>query len=284
MKTVVYPFLVCIVLLPGLISGYTPPRGLQSYPLRVGETMRFNVKAMGVVGLQATLYVLGKKDYAKVRRHHGSRQSYRVRMIIQTVNWVRPLYDMRDVLTTYMDAETLLPLLVYKNLREGDFHNRSRVIFHHKRRYALYSDTWKKRRNKRCKILPHTLDLVSLVYYMRRFQVNAANRGKQYDLSYLSGPKLRRTKVRFRDRPSRQAGIYVQGYLKRANKPYPHSRVSQQGSHKVSVYVTEDKWRVPTYVLAESIQYRTRVNLKGYNIAQFMKLGAYLDYYNILTF
>ena len=282
MKTVICPLCVLGILLPIILVGYNPPQGMQRYPLRVGETMRFNVKALGVVGLQATLYVLGKDDYAKVRRYHGRRQSYRIRMIIQTVNWVRPVYDMKDVLTTYMDADSFLPLLVYKNLREGNFRNKSRVIFYHKRGYALYSDTWKKRRNKKSKILPHTLDLVSLVYYLRGFQVNSRNRGKRYDLSYLSGPKLRKTKILFRDRPARKAPVYFQGYRKLADKPYSHSRVSQQGSHKVSVYVTEDKWRVPTYVLAESIQYRSRVKLKGYNIARFMRLGAYLDYYNVL--
>ena len=282
MKKISLVFLTSIMLLPLIIFARNRQALLKPYPLRIGETMRYEVKVLGIVGIRITMHLYGKKDYRKVRRYFGRRQAYRAQMIIRTYDWVRKLYNMEDRLTTYMDAKTLLPLIVYKKVREGRFHNKVRVIFRHKQRIALYSDTHKKRFNKKYPILPQTLDLVSLIYYVRQFQSTSHNVGRKLDISYLSGPRLEQTKVIFRKHVNKKAPIYFQAFKKKWNVKYRHSRISQIGSHGVSFYITDDKWRVPTFFIAESIQYKKRVKLKGINLSKFMNLGAYLEYYGII--
>ncbi len=161
--------------------------------LRVGETMRYDVMALGIVGLSAFLQVTDKGYNEKINKFFGrKRLVYRAKMIIQTRGIFQKIYPMNDRLTTYFDAETFLPILCYKNLNEDKFKNTVQIIYDHQKRLAYYSDKWKDRRNIKVGIFDDTLDVVTIVYYLRRVKPLPGTRVRARVEEWPSGESTRR--------------------------------------------------------------------------------------------
>ncbi len=252
------------------IPPYQAIKDLRPVKIRVGEVMRFDVTALNIVVVKIYLWVMVKGYRPDI--DNGKRPVYKVKMIARTQGLFNRVYPIDDRLVTYLDAKTLLPVLVYKNLSEGNYQNRIKVVMDHQSGWAYYSDRRRKLRNVKFRIYPQTLDLVGLFYFIRRFPKTPGN---SMQVSYAIGPSISVTTVQSRRRLVK-APLY---YGDRESRTALCFR--QTGGHGLSASLSADRWRVPVYLLGETMQFASRVIPKGYDISKFSRMEARLAYYAI---
>ncbi|HDQ25189.1 MAG TPA: DUF3108 domain-containing protein [bacterium] len=129
-------------------------RSLENRAYAPGEKLKFAVRYFGVT---AGFGILEVKDMVTYR----GRMAYHLEATARTAPFFERFYRVKDVITSYMDAEGLFAWKYSKNLEEGSYRHKSHMEFFHKEGYALKSD------NTRCVIPPFVQDILSEFYYFR---------------------------------------------------------------------------------------------------------------------
>lgn len=136
---------------------------------RVGETLAYDVYWMGLHIGRGTATVRSRTRYL-------GRDVYHVVAVARTNEVLSTLYPVRDVVQSFLDAETLLPVEFRKDLREGRYRARQRVRFDRSLGVAQQVSLTSGER-KTAPIPPDAHDAVSAFYWCRR---QALEKGGRY--------------------------------------------------------------------------------------------------------
>jgi hypothetical protein len=87
----------------------------------------------------------------------------------KTTGLIDKIYRVNDIYESFFDPESNLPDKAVRNISEGSYRYYDEVRYNHEELYV------ESRRNGRVSVPKNTLDMASVVYYVRRLNLNALN-------------------------------------------------------------------------------------------------------------
>ncbi len=244
-------------------QNYAPKDSLylvSQLPFEIGERLIFRLRYGFISAGQAEMKVLALKSDGYGHYYHIQTTARSSR----TFDWV---YKVRDVVNTYMDARTLLPIHFEKLLREGGYKADTFVDYFFEDsvarvKFLRYKDGMKikKQETYEVKIPPSgVFDALSAFYYIRTLNLNnvdtlyipAHEKRKVYNLPIIiSGPEVVRVKAgKFRCWRLEPA-LMEEGIFKHEGK--------------ITIWMTADELKIP-------VQMTTKV-IVGHITAELVKI------------
>lgn len=165
-----------------MLVGAGPAQGREEAALRVGERLSVQGRWLGIPVGAGWIEVKGFVDI-------GGRRAYAIEAQGRSNELLSTFYPVHDVLTTYLDVETLQPLRMEKSQHEGRYRADEVVTFD----YACLIATYTSRLNHSVKEVPipaDVQDLLGAFYWLRR---HAARPRTTLTLNIYSDEKVFRT-------------------------------------------------------------------------------------------
>lgn len=137
---------------------------------KAGEKLVYSIKYGPVTGGTATIS-LTKEIYKK-------KVAYHAKIFARTKGLADKVYKVRDTYESYIDVNTMLPIMAIQNLKEGDYRFYTEMRFNQADSsvYSLKSDSTYK--------IPITaVDMVTLLYYIRSMNLERISKGQFIDIN-----------------------------------------------------------------------------------------------------
>ena len=151
--------ILCVILLFSLLTSFNIPNAdISDTPVFLdGETLTFRVHYGFITGGEAK--VTAKKTLL------NNREVFHTVLAGKTTGIVDKIYKVYDVYESYFDSVTNLPDKAIRNIREGNYRYYDEVIFNQKEMYV------ESQRNGKVSVPKNTLDMASVMYYVRRIDL-----------------------------------------------------------------------------------------------------------------
>jgi hypothetical protein len=133
-------------------------------PFRGGEKLTYIVKFGPIVGGNASL-VLKQVSF-------NNRQVYYAIGEGKTVGLAEKLYSVKDVFESYFDMNNLLPYKAIRDVKEGNYRKHDEATFN-----QTANTVYSTRKDSVYQVPRHTLDMVSLLYYIRSLDLKSMQPG-----------------------------------------------------------------------------------------------------------
>ena len=204
-------------------------------PFKKGETIKYSIHVGNILVGNQTMKYYGYKYYNGEKYHFAKADTISEEYIRKTYNYI-----LRDIMWTYMDTETMLPVIVKKSINEGSWKDRVLIKFNHIKKKGKY---YNKRniKGKRFKWRNRILEVLSMIYYIRSRDLKPGN---VFTFEYLDEKtfKAQKTVVRIkRGKPVKQGGrVYrtIEAYQK-----------SSKIAKEIRVIMIDNKKRVPIKIV-----------------------------------
>jgi len=146
-------------------------------------------------------------------------------------------YKVRDKITSYMDVEQLYSRYFHKRLREGDYKKTVEISFDHQDEVANYAD------GQQFDIMVGIQDVLSAFYFVRNLDLGS---GDTYSLLAHSSRKTYDLQVivHGKERISVEAGTFDCFVV----EPVLQGEGLFKHEGKITLYVTDDEYRVPVMI------------------------------------
>lgn len=128
-------------------------------PFKAGEKLTYTVKFGPVVGGKATLK-LKKETYKSMTVFRAVAQG-------KTVGFAEVLYSVNDVFESYFDQKTGFPYRIVRIVKEGNYRKHEEAFLDREKNTA-----YSVREDSVLVVPPDIMDMVSLVYFIRRINYN----------------------------------------------------------------------------------------------------------------
>lgn len=218
---------------------------------KTGETLKYDVSWMGINAgtITMTLHVDSRFD---------GRPAYKAVVVGETNKTFSLFFKVHDVITSFMDPDTLNSMHYIKDVREGDYRKLKET------KYDL-TDRTATVRGTKYPLPPNSKDPIACIYAMRRY---APQEGKTLRMNSNSeGKNNYPVEIEFTTRST----LKLDGDIRRnviMGKPLPtwEGRVFEKKQSKVLFWVTDDAYVVP-------IQLETKVRIGTMKAKLIMRKG-----------
>ena len=158
-KKVKFMFILTFCLLPALTSYITPQSDFSATPVFIdGEKLTFRLRYGIITGGEAT-------TTARKTMLNG-REVFHTVLVGKTTGIVDKIYKVHDVYESFFDPVTNLPERAIRNISEGNYRYYDEVDFNQAGMYII------SKRKGRVEVPKNTLDMASVLYYVRRLDLN----------------------------------------------------------------------------------------------------------------
>ncbi|MDQ3073925.1 MAG: DUF3108 domain-containing protein, partial [Bacteroidota bacterium] len=181
---------------------------------------------------------------------------YHISATGQTYSFYDNFYKVRDRYETFVETNSLLPLVFIRNVDEGGFKFSEHVYFNHK--------TKKAKSTKRTQSIPaFTQDVLSAIYYARTLDYDNAKAGQAYYLHAFIDDSAYRVGVKYMGRETVKTDF---GSFK-CIKLVPLLVVDRifKSEDAMTMWVTDDANRVPVRIESGISVGNIRVDLYKYD-------------------
>ncbi len=203
-----------------------------SAPFKTGEKIVYEIEANGVyVGTQ-------KMQVKKIETVNGKKTYHCVAdtiidpEIAKTYN-----YYLHDVIHTWMDTESFIPIKIRKDIHEGKWKNTITLDFYYKIRKIWFVDKKKKKEGKFISFKSKVFDILSLVYYLRAKDLNI---GSTYKIEYIGHDKPKVAKFKVVRGPELDDVKTIKVY-----------QVGVAEARAITITMTDDEKRIPVKITLE---------------------------------
>ncbi len=195
-----------------------------------GEKMVFSI-SYGVINAgEGVLEVLGTTEF-------NGHTCYNIRSKATSNRFFSSIYKVRDKIISYIDVDTQVSRYFYKRLREGDYKKTVEITFDHKNELARYAN------GKEYPIVAGVQDVLSAFYYVRNLTMEV---GKVYNVPAHSSRKSYDLKVIVHgmEEIETEAGKWNCFVV----EPVIQGEGLFKHEGKLTLYITDDKYRVPALI------------------------------------
>ncbi len=225
-------------------------------PFGPGEKMVFSI-GYGVIDAgESIVEIIGLTEYQ-------GKTCYQIQSKANSNRFFSSIYKVRDKIISYMDVETLYSRYFYKRLREGDYKKSVEISFDHENEIAHYANG-----NE----YPTTFgvqDVLSAGYFVRTldlesdtvFDVPAHSSRKTYDLKVF---------IRGKEEVTVPAGTFNCFVV----EPVMQGEGLFKHEGKLTIYLSDDKYRVPVMVKTKVPVGSITVELKEFYPGQPLKVSG----------
>ena len=245
--------LVAILLATACLSGAVSAAVSQDLPpgtaptvFGPGEKMVFKIGYGPVNAGEGILEVLGVTEY-------NGHTCYHVQSKANSNRFFSSFYKVRDKVVSYVDVETLYSRYFYKRLREGDYRKTVEIDFDHLAEEARYGN------GETYPTAAGVQDVLSAFFYVRNLDLDV---GDSYDLPAHSSRKTYdlRVLVHGKETVEVEAGTFDCFVV----EPILLGEGLFKHEGKMTMYVTDDKYRVPVLIKTKVPVGSIDVELKSY--------------------
>ncbi len=176
------------------------------------------------------------------------------------------IYKVRDRFEAWVDSVSLKPYRYIRDIHEGKkkFYNECYFNYQKRKAYCVTKDQEKPIRLDTVSIGINTLDPLSMIYYSRNIDFNAAKLNDTLPISLFLDNKTYSLYVRYLGRTE-----FVLEDKRKFNcikySPLLVDGTIFNGGEGMTVWVTDDKNRIPLYVEAPILVGSIKVEISGWN-------------------
>ncbi len=211
-----------------------------------GEKMVFSLGYGMVTAGEAVVQIIGLTEYQ-------GRTCYHIQSKANSNQFFSSIYKVRDKIVSYMDVEDLFSRYFYKRLREGDYRKTVEISFDHENEVAHYAN------GTDYPISRGVLDVLAAGYFLRTLDLVE---GSVYDLPTHSSRKTYNLKVYIRGKKTVkvEAGTFDCFVV----EPIMQGEGLFKHEGKLTIYLSDDQYRVPVLVKAKVPVGSIKVELKEF--------------------
>lgn len=190
-----------------------------------------------------TLLSLGGKPHFSIKVFGRSQSTW---------DW---FYKVRDHYYTYMDTNTYLPSVAYRNVREGSYKTKERLVF--KREDGMLLRNGEKR-----EVPDRIHDILSAIYYARCIDFSKVKPGAHLPIKTFFSDSLFPVGVTYKGKSTVETNL---GKFKcRIFKPELVQGRIFKGQDDMTVYVSDDRNQVPLRIESKIFVGKIQADLKGF--------------------
>ncbi|MDR0835681.1 MAG: DUF3108 domain-containing protein, partial [Tannerella sp.] len=123
-------------------------------PFRYGEQLTFRIHYGFITG--------GEASISSEKTWLDGEEVFHAKLAGKTAGLIDKIYSVHDIYESFFELDTNLPDKAVRNIKEGNYRFYDEVTYDHK---EWYVDS---QRKGKVKVPDNTLDMVSVLYYLRR--------------------------------------------------------------------------------------------------------------------
>ena len=247
-----------IILLIAVLSGFATKESLRTVPnesFSTGELLKYKVHYGPINAAEAVI------DISPNLHRINDRLTYKATVYGKTTSSFDLFIKIRDTWQSYIDTAAILPHRSFRNIEEGSYRKRETVDFNH---YTNTAQVEMKKKNKDKKQSKHKIpagaqDIVSGFYYLRTLNYDRMRVGEKFTVSGFFDEETFDMVVTYQGREtiSTKAGLF------RAIKLTPKMPKNKlfKGEDAITVYLSDDKNKIPVMISAEMFVGAVKVDL-----------------------
>ncbi|PSR54351.1 DUF3108 domain-containing protein [Adhaeribacter arboris] len=240
-----------------IISGFVIQQPLELPAERpsftTGETLKYKVHYGLINAAEAEIEIA--PDIHRV----NDRPCYRANVFGKTVGSFDFFIRIRDTWRSYIDTSLMVPQKYHRNVEEGKYRKKENVTFNHNVHTALVET----KQVLNLKVPDRVQDVVSGFYYLRTLNLDRYRVGDVIRIKGYFYKKVYDMQVVYKGRETveTKAGTF------RAFKLVPKMPDTDlfAGENSVSVYLSDDKNKIPVLIKAELLVGAVKVDLYEYS-------------------
>ncbi len=190
-----------------------------------GEVLKYDIKVINIKVAEQRSII---KDIITL----SNREVYYIHTTIKTTPIIDKIYKLRNIIETYIDTKTFLPVLIKTKIIESKWNNDILIKIDNKNQKVFYSD---KKYNGTVEFKKHYFGLVSILYFMRSLKLSP---GKILEFSIHNKRKIQNIKTL-------ATGIKKTYYIPSLNKKVICRKYEGIENNEANIWITEDKYRIP---------------------------------------
>jgi hypothetical protein len=165
------------------------------------------------------------------------------------------LLRIRDTWRSYIDTSAILPQRFHRNIEEGNYRKKENVTFDHFRNLAVVES----KKIDTFKVPDNIQDIVSGFYYLRTLNLDRYKNGDQIRLQGFFDEEVFDFTIVFRGREV----VETKAGKIRAFRLVPRMPANKlfDGEDAVSVYLSDDRNKIPVLIQAEMFVGAVKVDL-----------------------
>ncbi|WP_347157668.1 DUF3108 domain-containing protein [Pontibacter chitinilyticus] len=254
-------FFPVILLILFVAFGFVAKEWMRVVPnesFSTGEVLKYKVHYGPITAAEAVI------DVSPMIHQVNERPCYRATVYGKTTNSFDLFIRVRDTWQSYIDTAAILPHRSFRNIEEGNYRKRETVDFNH---YSNVASVEKKKKSKpketgSYKIPDNVQDIVSGMYYLRTIDYDKLRPGDKVNVKGFFDEETFDMQVIYKGREvvSTKAGDF------RAIKLVPKMPANKmfKGENAITVYLSDDKNKIPVLIEAEMFVGSLKVDLYDY--------------------
>ncbi len=225
--------------------------GVRNFSFQPGEKLTYKVYYnVGMMYIGA-----GEVTFSVSLEHLGGKAVYHVLGDGRTYRSYDWIFKVRDRYETYIDTATMLPARFIREVNEGDYHKENEVTFDQTAHTAVS-------RNGTFQVPPCVQDVMSAIYYARNIDFDQYQPGDKIPFTMFLDNEVYHIYVRYMGRETVDTRY---GKFKAIRfKPLLIKGTIFEGGEKMTVWVTDDKNRIPVRVNSPISVGNIKVDMIGY--------------------
>lgn len=230
---------------------FEPPAGAPSFTS--GENLKYKIHYGVINAAEAEI------DIASDIQHINNRPCYRANVFGKTIGSFDFFLRIRDTWRSYIDTSSVLPHKFHRNIEEGRYRKKENVLFDHGKNLAFVES-----KDKVTVPVPTNVqDIVSGFYYLRSLQLERYKPGDVIRVKGFFNKKVYDMQVIYKGRETVDTKA---GYF-RAFKLVPKMPATElfAGENSVSIYLSDDKNKIPVMIKADLFVGAIKVDLYQYS-------------------
>ena len=157
-----YKTILAVLLFPVLTSFHTPKIDFSETPVFIdGELLTFKIRYGIITG--------GEVTASTKKTRLDDNEVFHTVLTARTTGLVDVIFKVYDVYESFFNPVTNLPEKAIRNIREGGYRYYDEVTYNQKENYVI------SQRNGKVDVPVNTLDMASVLYYVRRIDLNKLN-------------------------------------------------------------------------------------------------------------
>jgi hypothetical protein len=197
----------------------------------------------------------------KVNKKSPIDSTYHIKAVGETKGAFRWFYDVHDEFESFVHMRMLKPLRFKKRIQEGDYRSSNDVRFDYKKKQATWVNAQKNKRGK-VRIPENVQDLLSALYYARNLDLDSVEINDVFRIDFFMDDTVYATQLRYTGLEVIETSI---GKIE-CMKFVPSVQKGQVFKEEtpLTVYVTNDRNRIPVFAESEIQVGRVRMELIEY--------------------
>jgi len=239
------------------IGSGDPVRSIPQSSFGRGEVIQYTVHYGLINGGEATVETAGSLERV------NDRPCYKATVSGRTTGSFDFFLRIRDQWRAYIDTTSILPLRSHRDIAEKNYRKKETVNYDHINAVAEVQDNSKdKPRRKTVKVANYTLELVSGFYYLRTFNFDRMRVGEVIKVpGYLDGDNFM-LEVTYKGRTIVETMAGDVRAFKLVPK-LPNNKLFR-GENAISVYLSDDRNKIPVLFQAEMFVGTVKVDMVKY--------------------